>query len=123
MELITIFIENNEIPAELNDSETALTIAEALPLEGMASVWGEEIYFDIPVQIGEAPDAKEEVEVGDMGYWPTGSAFCIFFGPTPVSTNEEPKAYSPVNIFGRITGDLSRLRTVPDGSKIRVEKR
>ena len=62
MEPITILIGNNEIPAELNDSETALTIAEALPFEGMASVWGEEIYFEIPVQIDEAPDAYPKRE-------------------------------------------------------------
>ena len=65
-------------------------------------------------------DARTEVAIGDLGYWPVGSAFCIFFGPTPVSTDDTPRAYSPVNVFGRITGDASLLKSVRDGAGIRV---
>jgi hypothetical protein len=83
-------------------------------------VWGEEIYFDIALQAELEPDAKEEVEVGDLGYWPAGPAFCIFFGPTPVSTGDTPRAYSPVNVFGKVLGDAKQLTSVSGGAKIRI---
>jgi len=122
LEKIIITVQGLTYSAEMNDSETAGKISESLPIEGSVNVWGDEIYFDIPVQMEAAPDARAEVAVGDLAYWPTGAAFCIFFGPTPVSTDENPRAYSPVNVFGRIVGDLMPLKTVPDGAVIRVEK-
>lgn len=104
------------------DTPTAKQIEAAMPLEGTANVWGDEIYFDVPIQMDLEPDARQEVAVGDLGYWPMGSAFCIFFGPTPVSTGENPKAYSPVNVFGRVSGDASVLKQVSQGTPVRVER-
>ena len=117
-----IAIEAGEISleAELNDSETAARIYAALPLEGTANLWGDEIYFEIPLEIEAEPDAREEVEAGDLAYWPAGRAFCIFFGPTPVSTDSRPRAYSPVNVFGRVIGDPSRLSRVPQRQNLVV---
>ncbi len=109
------------LEAELNDTPTARQVWEVLPVEGTANVWGEEIYFKIPVEASQASDAREEVEVGEMGYWPTGRALCIFFGPTPVSTGERPRAYSPVNILGRVLGDAKQLRAISQGTTVRVE--
>ncbi len=88
-----IFIEaaGMQFEAHLNDRPTAQLILAALPLEGRANLWGEEIYFDIPVSAPLEPDARAEVEVGELGYWPAGRAFCIFFGPTPVSIDEKPR--------------------------------
>jgi hypothetical protein len=106
----------------LNDSPTALRIWEALPIDGRANRWGEEIYFSIPVRAGGEPSAREDVDVGELGYWPPGSAFCIFFGPTPVSSGNKPRAASPVNILGRLTGDASLFRSVRDGDKVRIEQ-
>ena len=120
MSTIRIEVEGITLEAELNQSATAKKISESLPLEGRANVWGDEIYFDIPLQLESESDARAEVEIGDLGYWPVGAAFCIFFGPTPVSTDERPKAYSPVNVFGRITGDATILKSVQDGVLIRV---
>ena len=117
---ITITVSGITVEAELNDSSTAAGILEILPVEGRANVWGEEIYFDIPLNIDQEPDARVDVAVGDLAYWPAGPAFCIFFGPTPVSTDEKPRAYSPVNVFGRVIGDAGRLKAVADGSKITV---
>jgi hypothetical protein len=110
------------LDAELNQSETAQRIFDALPLEGRANVWGEEIYFEIPLQLEMETDARADVEVGDLGYWPTGTAFCIFFGPTPVSTGDQPRAYSPVNVFGRVIGDAKQLLAVAGGAAVRVEQ-
>jgi hypothetical protein len=117
---ITITVSGITVEAELNDSSTATGILEILPVEGLANVWGEEIYFDIPLNIEQEPDARVDVAVGDLAYWPAGHAFCIFFGPTPVSTDEKPRAYSPVNVFGRVIGDAGQLKAVADGSKITV---
>ena len=87
--------------AELNDSKTADAIWDALPITARGNTWGDEIYFGIPVSVGEE-NGKEVVEMGDIAYWPPGSAFCIFFGPTPASDGDEIRPASPVNIIGRV---------------------
>jgi len=108
--------------AVLNDSTTADAIWVTLPIEGHANCWGDEIYFAIPVQLEEAEDARQEMAVGELGYWPVGTAFCIFFGPTPVSEGEKPRAYSNVNPFGQIEGDATAFRTVSNGEKVTVSQ-
>jgi len=110
------------LSAELNDSPTAQQIWEALPIEGRANVWGDEIYFEISVMASQTADARVEMEVGELGYWPVGHAFCIFFGPTPVSVDEQPRAYSPVNILGLVLGDATRFKVVPNGALVRLER-
>jgi hypothetical protein len=122
MNIILISSGEISLQAELNDNPTARKIWEALPIEGKANVWGEEIYFEIPVSMSSEPDARAEVEVGELGYWPAGNAFCIFFGPTPVSTDERPRAYSPVNILGRVLGDATQFISVKNGEQVRLER-
>jgi hypothetical protein len=119
---ISISIGTVALEAELLDTPTASRILAALPIEGSANVWGDEIYFDIPLSLGLEADARADVAVGDLAYWPAGPAFCIFFGPTPVSTDERPRAYSPVNIFGRVLGDAGRLKGTPSGAAVRIAK-
>jgi hypothetical protein len=123
MSRITISAGQVSLPAELNDSPTALQVWDALPVEGRANIWGDEIYFEIPVVAEQESDARADVEVGELGYWPVGHAFCIFFGPTPVSTDERPRAYSPVNILGRVLGDATAFRAVRNGEKVRITQR
>jgi hypothetical protein len=108
------------LTATLCQNETAQAIFEALPIEGHANRWGDEIYFSIPIQLDEAEDARQEMEVGELGFWPVGAAFCIFFGRTPVSQGEAPRAYSNVNPFGKIDGDATLLRSVEDGTSVQV---
>jgi hypothetical protein len=120
MNKINISAGEVSLQAELNDDPTARQIWEALPLEGTARTWGDEIYFEIPVVVSQEPDARAEVKVGELGYWPLGHAFCIFFGPTPASTGEHPRAYSPVNILGRVLGDATQFRAVQAGTRVRV---
>jgi hypothetical protein len=110
------------VEAELNESETSQKIAKALPIKGTVNTWEDEIYFEIPVEVELAADAREIVEVGDLGYWPPGKAFCIFFGRTPASTDERPRAASPVNLIGKIVGDVSEFKKVPAGATIRITK-
>lgn len=115
---ITITAGPVTMEAELNDSHTAHKIWESLPISGRANTWGDEIYFEIPVQAEQAPDARADVEVGELGYWPVGRAFCIFFGPTPVSPGEQPRAASPVNVVGRVLGDATAFRQVDAGAAV-----
>jgi hypothetical protein len=122
MKRIVITAGNISLPAELNDSPTARQVWEALPIEGTANTWGDEIYFAIPVVAAEEPDAHADVAVGELGYWPVGHAFCIFFGPTLASTSQAPRAYSPVNILGRVLGDATRLRAVRAGTRVRLAR-
>ncbi|MHC4647326.1 MAG: cyclophilin-like fold protein [Planctomycetota bacterium] len=109
------------LAAELNDSATAGAITDALPIKEYGNRWGEEIYFEIGVAVGLEEGARDVLEAGELGYWPTGNAFCIFFGPTPASRGDEIRAASAVNIIGKIEGDLSQLTDVPDGAQVLIE--
>ena len=113
-----------EVSAELYEDKNRKTgdaIWNALPMEARANRWGEEIYFSTGVKIGEE-NSQEVVQVGEIGYWPPGKAFCIFFGRTPASTDDKPRAASPVNVFGKVIGDLSGLKKVRDGDQITINK-
>ncbi len=106
--------------AVLNGSQTAAAIWDALPLSIAGQTWGDEIYFDIGLALaGESP--REVVELGDLGYWPPGQAFCIFFGPTPMSRGDEIRPASAVNVVGRVVGDARACKRVPAGSRVRIE--
>ena len=122
MKKIVITVGTVTLTAELNDSATAEQIWNQLPIQSKASIWGDEIYFEIPVQAAQAPDARADVTIGTLAYWPVGRAFCIFYGPTPASTDAQPRAYSPVNIVGQVAGDMSQLRGVPHGAPVRVAR-
>ena len=122
MAKVMIEVDNLAILADFKNTPTAQKIIEILPIEGSANVWGEEIYFDIPLQAELEPDAREEVAVGDLGYWPAGPAFCIFFGPTPVSRGDQPRAYSPVNVFGHVLGDAKQFKSIASGAKISITR-
>ena len=107
--------------AELNETETAKAIWEALPIEGRANTWGDEIYFSIPVKL-ETEKGQATVELGDLGYWAPGTALCIFFGPTPMSRGDEIRPASPVTVFGRVLGDPTVFNAVADGARVLVER-
>lgn len=119
---ILIVAGDVELRAELNDSDAAQAIYDSLPIVASGNRWGEEIYFEIPVDQPLTENATAEVAVGDLGYWPPGKAFCIFFGRTPVSTSNQPRAASSVNPVGRVLGDATALSAVPDGATVRIDK-
>ena len=108
--------------AVLNDSATAEKIWNALPIEAEGDTWGDEIYFSIPVKDSPAADAKDVVQLGDLGYWPPGTAFCIFFGRTPVSRGDEIRPASAVNLIGKVAGDPKVFKKVRSGEKVVLEK-
>ena len=119
---ISIVIGNKKVPAELNDSDTALEIIDNLPIESEFSTWGDEIYFPVPVKAG-LDNGRDIVEKGELGYWPPGNAFCIFYGPTPGSTADEIRPASPVNPIGEVKSDPGIFKKlVTKSKKIRIEK-
>jgi hypothetical protein len=120
---ITISVGPLTIDAELNDTPSARKVSEALPIRASFSTWGDEIYFTIPVEEGLDSTAREEVDMGDLGYWPSGKAFCIFFGPTPVSPPNKIVPASAVNLIGRVQGDATRFRDVLDEKEVLIELR
>ncbi|MBW2064408.1 MAG: hypothetical protein JRJ03_05685 [Deltaproteobacteria bacterium] len=122
MRKIKISAGSVSVTATLYDNPTADAIWENLPVEGAANTWGDEIYFGIPVSVEEAPDATDVVEMGELGYWPPGSAFCIFFGRTPASRGDEIRAASPVNRFGKVEGDPTVFKGVKSGTKVTIER-
>jgi uncharacterized protein len=118
---ISIIIGGKTVAAELNDSATAREIAAQLPIEANFSTWGDEIYFPIPVKKG-SENGKEVVEMGELGYWPPGNAFCIFYGATPGSTEDCIEPASPVNPVGKVTGDPKVFKSLARKARtIRLE--
>lgn len=107
--------------AELNDSQTAQLIWEALPIEAHGNTWGDEIYFSIPVA-ADLENSQGVVELGDLAYWPPGTAFCIFFGPTPMSQGDEIRPASPVNVIGKLRGDPRVFKQVKSGTAVKIEQ-
>ena len=119
---LRIAVDGRELDATwTNDSpETRAAIEAALPLEGDASRWGDELYFRTPVDV--APEnARGEVPVGALAYWPQGNALCLFWGPTPASHGDEPRAASPVNVVA-VVEDVGSLDTVEGGAKLAVRR-
>ncbi|MFZ1752293.1 MAG: cyclophilin-like fold protein [Caldilineaceae bacterium] len=110
------------LTAELNDSPTAQLLWDALPMDGSANRWGDEIYFAIPIDTEGDRGACAEVEVGEIAFWPPGNAFCIFWGPTPASSGSQPMAASPVNVLGKVEGDATQLGRVASGARVRLER-
>ena len=109
------------VNAALNDTAIAAMIWDALPIEAAGNTWGDEIYFGIPVVAGDE-SGQEVVDLGDLAYWPPGSAFCIFFGPTPMSRGDEIRPASPVTVVGKISGDPTVLKQVASGTPVLIER-
>ncbi len=116
---LSIKIQDEIFSAELNDSPAATLLLEALPLKVRMSRWGEEYYGDCGLAIPANASARDLMKVGEIAYWPPGSALCFFFGPTPASTDEQPRAASAVVPLGKFTGSVVALKSF--GSSIEAE--
>jgi uncharacterized protein len=121
MKRIRITAGKVSLEAEVRSTPTAQKLLAALPIDAQAQRWGQEIYFPIPVRAAVEPDAREEMQVGEIAYWPEGSCFCIFFGPTPASSGAQPVAASPVNVLGKVIGDALQFDTIRSGVKVTIE--
>lgn len=122
MKEIRIILGDLVLGAELNESPTAQEVWKALPFETPFNTWGDEIYFAIPVKMDLESDAQEVVRSGDLGYWPSGHAFCIFFGPTPRGDEKEIRPASAVNMIGKITDNEKSLKERLSEELIKVER-
>jgi hypothetical protein len=123
MKKIKISFSDIIIEAQLNNTDTAQKIFGILPIEAKINRWGDEIYFGIQAD-GTLEDETEIVEEGTIAFWPPGNAFCIFFGPTPASTDRRPRAAGPVTVIGRVLkrSDFKHLRNASDGQKIKISR-
>ena len=121
MKKIVIRIGEIALEGELNDSRTARLVWEALPVEARGQTWGDEIYFRIPV-CADLEDPRAVVDLGDLGYWPTGHAFCIFYGKTPASGENDIVPASPVDVIGRVTSDIEVLKGTTSPGIVIIEK-
>ncbi len=119
---IIIKSANIELKGELFDTPTSNKFWEILPIKSSINTWGEEIYFDIPLDVPLESNARADVEIGEIGYWDVGKSMCVFFGPTPASKGAKPVAASPVNIYGKIVEDATILKAVKHGAEVVVEK-
>jgi hypothetical protein len=119
---IRIEADGVRLYAILAATPTAEAVWEALPIDGEARLWGEEVYFSVPLRVSPEKEARAEVKAGEIGYWPEGPAIALFFGRTPMSRGLDPVAASPVNVFGRITGDSGRLGRVREGGRVRLTR-
>ena len=120
---LLVTVDGRRLEADWTDDapETRAAIADALPFAGEATRWGDELYVSVPVDV-PAENARTEVEVGAIAYWPHGNAVCLFWGPTPASEGDEPRAASPVDVVGNVR-DVSPLTALEDGVDARLELR
>lgn len=122
MRKLKMTIGSVELEAELLNTPTADAIFDALPFDSSANTWGEEVYFSIPVEVSEEPQARTVMEPGELAYWPPGNAIAIGYGRTPASKGDEIRLASPCNVWGRALGDVKRLKSVSPGANIKVER-
>lgn len=123
MERISMLIGSVELLCDLRETPTAHAIWEALPITGRAMTWGDEVYFQTPVDIARESDARELMQAGEIAYWPEGNAVAIGFGETPISAPGEIRLAAPCNVWADAVGDVALLRAVRAGDKIEIRRR
>ena len=108
------------LEAELLDTPTATAISAALPITSAVLTWGEEVYFDVPVEVTREKDARAVVTPGEIAYWPEGPAIAIGFGRTPISKSGETRLASPCNVFAKALSDVKVLGKIRSGTRVTV---
>ncbi|HAX18320.1 MAG TPA: hypothetical protein DCY00_06975 [Actinobacteria bacterium] len=116
-----IVFKENKIEAVLNDTMTSKKLLKILPIKSEVNLWGNEVYFEIPIE-AELENGRELMEIGNIAFWPSGNAFCIFFGPTPAGNGSQPRAISPVTVIGKIISEdgIEKLKKLTPSDSIEV---
>lgn len=110
------------LEAEILDTRTGRAVLAAAPFTAEALTWGEEVYFDVPVDVPREAQARAVVTPGEVAFWPEGPAIALGYGRTPISRANETRLASPCNIFGKLIGDAKQLAQVPAGAKVSVTR-
>lgn len=121
MAKIRIHAGKTRFEVALDDTPTVQALLAALPFESVAQTWGEEVYFEVPVNVDLEPEARQTVEPGTVCFWVEGSALALPWGRTPISTDARPKLVSPCNVLGKILGSVQQLAQVKAGERVKVE--
>jgi hypothetical protein len=121
MARIRIAWGSGEVTADLRETPTVKQLLKALPSTSRAQTWGEEVYFQLPVQASLEADARQVVEPGAVCFWVEGSSLALPYGRTPASQGDEPRLVTRCNVLGKIEGDPRQLRKIKEGESIRVE--
>ena len=121
MNNIIITLGKHIIEAELLDTPTAQAVYNNLPFASKAQTWGDEVYFETPVQAELESDAKDVVEAGEIAFWCEGGCIAIGFGPTPISQGDEIRLAAKTNIWARALNDVQQLKLVKPGDFIFIE--
>jgi len=108
------------LDADLLDTPTAKAVVAALPLTSSALTWGEEVYFDVPIDVKREPEARAVITPGEIAYWPQGPAIAIGFGRTPISKGDETRLASPCNVFAKAVGNVKTLAKIRTGTEVKV---
>jgi hypothetical protein len=110
------------LDADLKDTPTALAVEEIVPFVSTVLTWGEEVYFDVPLQVRPEVDARIVVTPGEIAFWPDGPAIAIGYGATPASREGETRLANPCNVFAVAVQPVQVLRAVWAGTRVSVHK-
>jgi hypothetical protein len=122
MRRMIIAFDRVAITVALRKTPTADALWDALPFEAEARTWGDEVYFDTPVSVEREADARAIMQAGEIAFWTDGDAIAIGFGPTPVSRGDEIRLASPANVFATTDDDVTALKAVRAGERVRLSR-
>lgn len=120
---LVVKVSEKEFIFQLYDTITTQKLIENVPFNGTTQTWGDEFYFPIPMSSKLDEFCTATPDVGTIAYWPTGRMFCTFYGPTPMSTDNQPVAASEVNLLGYLIDkdQIALLKTIQDGENVKVD--
>ena len=122
MNSINLKFSNYTLNIKLRSTNTANAIKNILPFKSIVKTWGEEIYFEIPIEesLDLENDAKDIINVGEIAYWIEGKCIAIGYGKTPISKGNEIKLAARTNIWGDALLNIKELNKIKDGDEVVV---
>jgi len=120
MNSINLKFSNYTLNIKLRSTNTANAIKNILPFKSIVKTWGDEIYFEIPIEknIDLESDAKDVIDLGEVAYWIDGKSIAIGYGKTPISQNNEIRLAAKTNIWGDAVINIKELNKIKDGDEV-----